>query len=91
MKKKMPIFIICVVIILSLVQLVISHNLATAGEEVRQLETKEAQLEQENSALTAEINKTASLSRIAERAKNLGLVKATTVLHLTPQIPFALK
>lgn len=91
MKKKMPIFIICVVIILSLVQLVISHNLASAGEKVRQLEIKTAQLEQENNALRGEINKTASLARITEEAKTLGLVKTTTVLHLTPEIPVALK
>lgn len=91
MKAKLSIVIIGIVIFLSLVQLVISHNLATTGEKVRQLELKAAQLEKENAALTTEINKNGSLSRIAEEAQNLGLVKITKILHLTPEIPVALK
>lgn len=91
MKPKLSIIIIGIVIFLSLVQLVISHNLATTGEKVRQLEFQAAQLEKENAALTTEINKNGSLSRITEEAQNLGLVKITKILHLTPEIPVALK
>jgi len=89
MKSRLSIIIIGIVIFLSLVQLVISHSLATTGEKVRQLELKATQLEKENAVLTEEINKTGSLSRIAKEAEKLGLVKATQVLHLTPEIPVA--
>jgi cell division protein FtsL len=91
MKKRMPILIVCIVIVLSLIQLLISHSLATDGEKLRQVEERTSQLEQENKVLQGEINKDASLARIAQRAQDLGLVKTTTVLHLTPQIPVALK
>jgi cell division protein FtsL len=90
-KSKLLLVIIVIIVFLSLTQLAISHNLATAGEKVRQLELQAAQLEKENAAITAEINKIGSLARIAEEAQKLGLVKTTQVLHLTPEIPVALK
>ena len=90
-RSKLLFLIVGLVIILSLTQLVISHNLATTGETVRQLELQADQLEEENATLTAEINKIGSLARITEEAQKLGLVKATQVLHLTPEIPVALK
>ncbi|TSC54406.1 MAG: hypothetical protein LiPW31_130 [Microgenomates group bacterium LiPW_31] len=90
-RSKLLFLIVGLVVILSLTQLVISHNLATTGEKVRQLELQADQLEEENATLTAEINKIGSLARITEEAQKLGLVKATQVLHLTPEIPVALK
>lgn len=90
-RSKLLFLIVGLVVILSLTQLVISHNLATTGEKVRQLELQADQLEEENATLTAEINKIGSLARITEEAQKLGLVKATRVLHLTPEIPVALK
>lgn len=90
-RSKLLFLIVGLVIILSLTQLVISYNLATTGEKVRQLELQADQLEEENATLTAEINKIGSLARITEEAQKLGLVKATQVLHLTPEIPVALK
>jgi len=90
-RSKLLFLIVGLVIILSLTQLVISHNLATTGEKVRQLELQADQLEEENATLTAEINKIGSLAKITEEAQKLGLVKATQVLHLTPEIPVALK
>lgn len=90
-RSKLLFLIVGLVVILSLTQLVISHNLATTGEKVRQMELQADQLEEENATLTAEINKIGSLARITEEAQKLGLVKATQVLHLTPEIPVALK
>ncbi len=75
---------------LSLVQLVISHRLATLGGSMRQLEEKQTYLAEENKKLSEEINQMGSLSLVASKAEEIGLVKAKKVLHLTPQIPVAL-
>jgi len=91
-KKTGLIFIlISLVLLLSLVQLVISHHLATAGERVRQLEKKASQIEQENRRLQKEISQMGSLAKISSEAEKLGLEKSIQVLHLTPQLPVALK
>ena len=90
MKPKILIAIFSVVFFLSLTQLIISHNLATAGEKVRTLEAEINRLEKENAVLASEINKTASLSRIAVEAEKIGLSRATHVFHLTPEIPVAM-
>lgn len=84
------IIILVMVIFLSLVQLFISHNLATSGEKVRSLETEISLLERENNKLSAEINQMASLSRIANEAEKMGLIEAARVLRLTPEIPVAM-
>lgn len=90
MKIKISVIIFTIVFLLSMVQLVIAHNLATAGEKVRLLETQISLLEKENNKLSAEISQTASLARIAGEAEKLGLTKATQVLRLTPEIPVAM-
>lgn len=90
MKPKLLAIIIFIILSLSLIQLVISHRLATSGEQVRLLETEISSLEKENNKLSAEINQIASLSRIASEAEKMGLIKATIVLRLTPEIPVAM-
>ena len=89
MKSKLSIIIIGMVVLVSLAQLAIAHNLATVGEKVRQLEIKANQLEQENVILAEEINKIGSLSKIAQKAEELDFIKATQVLYITPQLPVA--
>ena len=61
------------------------------GEKLSLLEAKANQLERENQILEEEIKASGSLSKISLRAKELGFVKTTAVLHLTPQLPVALK
>lgn len=80
-----------IALVLALIQLFISQRLATAGEEVRQFESKAAQIGEENRILVEEIGKMGSLSMISFKAREIGLVKTTQVFHLTPQIPVALK
>jgi cell division protein FtsL len=90
-KKPKLIFLITFLVIgLSLVQLIISHRLATLGGSMRQLEEKQTYLAEENKKLSEEINQMGSLSLVASKAEEIGLVKAKKVLHLTPQIPVAL-
>lgn len=89
-KLSLTSLVVCLAVLLILVQLVISHNLATQGERFRQLEQQALNLEQENIIFAEEINKAGSLSRIDQEAKKLGFSRASQVLHLTPQIPVAL-
>jgi len=79
------------VLILAMCQLAVSHHLATLGGRLRQLEAKALQLERENRILMEEINNSGSLSEISLKAEKLGFVRTTAVLHLTPQLPVALK
>lgn len=89
MKNKLISVIIGLVIVLSLVQLVISHSLAAAGEKARQLETKAEELRFKNTVLEEEIAQIGSLSRVLVEAQKIGLIKASRALHLTPQLPVA--
>jgi len=97
MKKnnnKKPILLVLVIILtafLALGELVASHYLATMGEKLSLLEAKASRLEKENQILEEKIKASGSLSKISLRAKEFGFVKTTAVLHLTPQIPVALK
>ncbi len=88
---KLLIIVASLVLILALAQLVVSYYLATLGEKLRQLEAKAAQLQQENRVLAEEISNNGSLSKISLKAQELGFTRTTAVLHLTPQIPVALK
>ena len=90
-KPKLVILITSLVVFLALVELTISYGLATTGEKMRQWEEKTTLLEQQNKILSEEINRMGSLARVNNEAKNLGLVKTTSVLYLTPQIPVALE
>lgn len=90
-KSKLIVIITALVLVLALTQLVVSHHLATLGGKLRELETKITQLQQENGVLAEEISNVASLSKISLKAEELGFVRTTAVLHLTPQIPVALK
>lgn len=83
--------IVVLVVVLALVQLAISHGLASFGEKVRQAEKIATIKEQENKSLAEEIGRMGSLARVSSQASQLGLVRTTQVLHLVPQIPVALK
>ncbi len=91
LRGKLMVFTITLVVILSLVQLTISYLLATNGGKLRQLEEKASLLEEQNKILLEEVNQMRSLTRINKEAQNLGLVKAKSILHLTPQVPVALE
>ncbi|MFC1727659.1 hypothetical protein ACFL0Y_04005 [Patescibacteria group bacterium] len=88
--RKSPLVIIVgLVLVLSFVQLLISHRLAAYGRVVRELEDKAGQLEKENKQLEEEIGQIGSLINISQRAEKLGLIKVDHVLQLTPQVPVA--
>jgi len=83
--------IVVAVVFLAFVQLVIAHNLASLGGKVRLAETTAQIKERQNKLLREEIGEMGSLSRISSLAQEMGFVRTTQVLHLTSQVPFALK
>jgi cell division protein FtsL len=89
-KPKLMILVTIVAFGLALAQLTITYGLSTTGGRMRQLEEKAETLSQQNRVLTEEINQMGSLTRIAQQAQSLGLVKANQVLYLVPQVPVAL-
>jgi len=91
MKNKNLLIVIFLVALLAIVQLLISHKLATMGERLRQTEKIASRKVGENQNLEEEIGKIGSLANISSQAQSLGFVRTTQVLHLVPQIPVALK
>lgn len=91
MRVKLSLAIAGLVLILAVIQLIVAHRLATLGGVINLCENKAIQLEQENLKMTETISQMGSLSKIFLKAEELGFVRANKVVHLTPQIPVALK
>jgi len=89
-RTNLPIFIIAFVIGLALVQLVITHRLATAGEVIKELEIEASRIEEKNKLFRQEINQLGSLRRISQEAGKLGFIRQNSLLHLTPEVPVAM-
>lgn len=87
---RLTLIVASLVLTLCLIQLLISHRLAAAGELVERLEVKAAEVEQDNVVLKEEISQIGSLTEISQKAKQLGLVRTSSILYLTSQIPVAL-
>jgi Tfp pilus assembly protein PilN len=90
-KIKFTPILLGIVVLLAAAQLLVSHYLATWGEKVANFEEKALQLEQANQVLSQQINAVASLAEITKKAEELGFVRSTKIVHLTSQIPVALK
>jgi len=88
--KGLILLVILITIILSLIQLTISHRLASAGEKVKQLELTALELEQKNITLEKEINQMGSLATVSSKAEALGLTKVQKVSFVASQVPVAL-
>ena len=82
-------FVLLTVVGLSLLQLLVSHHLAVAGEELRQLELKANEIKKENQLLSQEIGQVGSLAKVNQMAEEKGFIKANDILHLSPQMPVA--
>lgn len=89
-RNYLAILIITFVVTLALVQLVMTHRLATAGETVKELEIEASRLEEKNELAKQEINQLGSLRKISQEAEKLGFVRQNNVLHLTPEVPVAM-
>jgi len=87
---RLTFVVIGLVLILSLIQLSISHRLATTGEAVKELEIRASQIDQENAFLEEEISQKGALTAVSQKAEQLGLVRTSSILYFTSQIPVAL-
>lgn len=89
-KHSLTTIVAVLVIFLALVQLFISHRLAIVGETVRESEILATQLQRENIIVEEEISQIGSLSKLSLRAGELGFVRTSEVLYLTPHVPVAM-
>ncbi len=72
-------------IILGVLQLIFSNQLATQGEEIAKIESQLAVVNRENEILDNQISSLSSLSVISSQASRLGLAAANSVTFLRPQ------
>ena len=91
-KRKNPLFFLTLgaIIVLSLVQLFISHRLAISGDIVRDLESQANRVNHENQLIREEVNGLTSLASISRKAGESGYQTAGQVVHLSSQVPIAL-
>ena len=78
------------VVSLTLVQIFVAHQIATAGKQVSELEVRAENLRAENNRLKEIISQQGSLVVVRERAQNLGFKPAKDIFYLTSEIPVAL-
>jgi cell division protein FtsL len=89
-KINLPLLVISWVILLAVVQLVLTHRLATSGEAMKELEIKSERLKEKNELLKEETTALGSLRRIAQKAEEMGFVAQNNLLPLKPEIPVAM-
>jgi len=91
MKKRTIYLIFTLVFLLAVAKVFASARLATTGTALAEIETQSQSLSGQNLFLEEEILGFSSLVRISSEAAKLGLVQATKVVGLTPEIPIALR
>lgn len=85
--KILPILVVVLVVL----ELVVTNELASLGEKVNGIEVKIGALQEENELLSQEVASASSLLSLASRAKDLGFVEAGATLSFTSeQLPVAL-
>lgn len=89
-KRIFPKVVIFVALILALVQLTISHRLASSGGRLNELENQASQVQKEIRLLEEEVNQMGSLSVVSQKAELLGMEKTQKIIYLRPQLPVAL-
>ena len=92
MQKTVRLFkiLIFALLLLGTFQVIVSNQLANAGEKLTQIEKEIKTLEEENEELKREIAISSSLTTIAEKAEEMGFLRMENFLYLTDE-PFALK
>ncbi len=91
--KKPTFFMIVVffiIVALTIVQVVISNSLATAGIELSSLDKQIKSLKVKNALLREEYLVASSLHSIASRASELGFIEEKSRVFLSNQIPIAI-
>jgi peptidoglycan hydrolase CwlO-like protein len=70
--------IISIIVVASLVQVVLTNNLVSAGTQVAKLEKEKSVLETDIESLNNQISAETSLENVASRASRLGLVSSSS-------------
>lgn len=82
--------IVCIMVVLSVVQVVISTSLSTAGIELAKLQDRQSYYSKQNALLQEKLLFISSYSYISSRAKELGFVGERIHMYLSP-LPLAVK
>ena len=91
MKKSAIIvsLILCVVVVLSLIQVVVANRLSTTGIEVSKMQQTIRDYKHKNAILKEKILKEAAFTEIASKAATLGFVESKNNLYLSTPLPLA--
>lgn len=90
-KKKLTKLIIPLGIAFIVVTVYLTIQTATAGAKIANLEQKQEELAKENRELSDKLIRTSSLTKISEKADELGFVKPSDIIYLTPAEDVALR
>lgn len=93
MKKPVLLLSLLFVIIigLSIVQIALSNQMATAGTELAEISNKIDEYKKENTQLEEKVLEASALTTIDTKAQKLGFVPETTQIDLSTPLPLALK
>lgn len=91
MKKVFVICIVCIVLLLSIVQVVVSNTIVTAGIEQAKLQEQLAYYQKQNLILQEKVLTAMSLTTIASKAADLGFVEGKSHVYLSSHVPIAIK
>lgn len=84
-------FLTCTILFLSIVQVVVSNRLSTAGTTLGKLQDEIKQYGTKNALLSEKLLIASSLMQIASSAANLGFVEGKSSVILTNPLPLAVK
>ncbi|MCL4353756.1 hypothetical protein M1615_04850 [Patescibacteria group bacterium] len=93
MKKPalLILFLLTVILLLSVVRIYISNQIATSGVVLGDLEQKTEQLKIDNSELAQKVYAYSSLTNVAAKAYDLGYTDQTSDYVLSNQMPVAIR
>jgi len=82
---------ICIIVFLSIIQVIVSNSFTTDGIVLSKAKEKIAALKKENAQLREVVYVASSYSHIASEAATLGFVEAQSPIFLDAQVPLAIK
>lgn len=84
-------FIICIIIFLSIIQVIVSNSLSTTGILMSRIENEIKLKKAENAVLREKVLTASSLTNVASQAGGFGFVEEKTTVFLTSPLPLAIK
>jgi hypothetical protein len=82
---------VCVIIVgLLLVEITLSNQIATTGDQLLTIENKTDDLKNQNLIIQQQVLQASSLTTINQKATAMGFVQDTTPVYITTPLPLAL-